>query len=118
MSWNYRVVVDGDEGDPFWTFRSVHYNRDGLIVLYSVMPAVPGGGSLRDLGTDLAMMRAATALPALSMKKLNEWANSGAPPVTEEELWHETGDLDRETDSEFFENDGTGLAEDPEVAGS
>lgn len=70
MSWNYRVICDGEGDDRYCQIHEVYYNSQEQITMISVDAITPGGESVVGLKTDLAMMQKSFDEPVLEKKEI------------------------------------------------
>jgi hypothetical protein len=78
MSWNYRVLRQEYNGEPYYTIHEVYYRKNGSIRMWSEDAMDPGGSTPEELASDLSMMQEAFNKPILeevtagTRKKLRE----------------------------------------------
>ena len=86
MSWNYRVMEWGEEGQEKWrTIHEVFYDEQGNPIMYSDTPEFAiatqnDDGTWEDLGTVLDMMRSALVKPILTAASFVKEKDANAPP--------------------------------------
>jgi len=77
MIWTYRVFHDKDG----YCVRVVQYARDGTLIGYHKVPAVPTGRTAEELAQDIEWFKQAFELPILTMAELDaELAAQPAKP--------------------------------------
>lgn len=72
MSWNYRMMVQSDGDDYWFSVHEVHYT-DGVPRAYSKEPAGIGGNNIEDL------MFAVNKMKDAILNKPALWANERFP---------------------------------------
>ncbi|MFN8491802.1 MAG: hypothetical protein U0350_29650 [Caldilineaceae bacterium] len=67
MIITYRVF---QEANGQYTIREVFHEQDGRLITYGRSPVIPKGGSITDLAEEIEALKAALALPVLTVAEV------------------------------------------------
>ena len=56
MSWNYRIIEDGEGIQKYYSLREVFYNDKNKVRGFSIEPEAPIGDRVEDLIKNIEMM--------------------------------------------------------------
>ena len=72
MSWNYRVVEEEFENEPYYYIKEVYYDKDGNPELLTEDPVQLDGESVKEIMDDLKLIMKAFQKPILNYDNKNE----------------------------------------------